>query len=688
MKFSIWSVGLVSAEIQKKLRSTTAEALFPGCARMKIIKIELENFRQYQGVNTVDISTDPDRNFTILQGQNGNGKSNFMNAVVWCLYGDEMFSSKNGKRDVINETVKNTLENGESASVSVTVTMGDEKPEYKFTRKISYYNENGKTIGSGVNFTGYKISSVSGWEKISSPDWEIDRHFIPHDLLSIFFFDGEKISDYFEGTNKVKQNVEKLAQIDILDDAISTLEGCSRSFNKDISNAMPEQTANNDEEEAIRSEIETLEKEKEQIDSELAGLNKERKEIDDYLKNNSDAVVQELQKEREAYEEQQDDVLKNLKRTEQLKKELLSDKAPVVFSLEALDYSLKVIEENTKKGVLPPKIKDVFLDELLKKGVCICGRKLSDDDDSRKHIQELYHEIASSKMTEDAISGKYAIESMLKDYDFSSDFADLLDDEDRLKSDLEGIKDNLSEISSKLSKYNVEEINRKESRRKDLDKTINQKNVSKGAKGNSIVKLNARLSEIEEIIKDCTQKEQKTRNIQKKKEFADHLCSLMKEIREEIVDEVRQQLEEKTKEYFFSLIWKKEDSFKDVIIEDDGRQYRISVLSKYGNECLGDLSAGEKQVLALSFTAALYSVSGYSVPVIIDTPLGRISGKTRDNIASSLPKYLPQTQVIMLVTDTEYSPEVRDKLKPYVGYEYLIKYDPSTLTSKVVPYEQ
>ena len=73
--------------------------------------------------------------------------------------------------------------------------------------------------------------------------------------------------------------------------------------------------------------------------------------------------------------------------------------------------------------------------------------------------------------------------------------------------------------------------------------------------------------------------------------------------------------------------------------------------------------------------------------MIIDTPLGRISGIPRDNIASSLPNYLSETQVIMLATDTEYTNTVRDKLKVSVGAEYRIEHDTTTKTSKVISYD-
>jgi DNA sulfur modification protein DndD len=80
-------------------------------------------------------------------------------------------------------------------------------------------------------------------------------------------------------------------------------------------------------------------------------------------------------------------------------------------------------------------------------------------------------------------------------------------------------------------------------------------------------------------------------------------------------------------------------------------------------------------VLALSFLAALREVSGFDAPIIIDTPLGRISKEPKENIAELLPKFLKGSQVTMLPTDVEYSQRVREKLLAHVGKEYELKFD-------------
>ena len=84
--------------------------------------------------------------------------------------------------------------------------------------------------------------------------------------------------------------------------------------------------------------------------------------------------------------------------------------------------------------------------------------------------------------------------------------------------------------------------------------------------------------------------------------------------------------------------------------------------------------------------AALNNVSGFDIPIIIDTPLGRISKEPKKNIAKNLPNYLKNKQVVLLVTEEEYTQDVRDALIGKVGNEYRIYFDEKQGTSKVMPY--
>ena len=64
------------------------------------------------------------------------------------------------------------------------------------------------------------------------------------------------------------------------------------------------------------------------------------------------------------------------------------------------------------------------------------------------------------------------------------------------------------------------------------------------------------------------------------------------------------------------------------------------------------LSAGEKQIYAVAMLDALARTSGNHLPIIIDTPLGRLDSQHRNRLVN---KYFPSAshQVILLSTDTE-----------------------------------
>ena len=54
---------------------------------MLIKSLRMENFRQFKGTTKVDFSCDPDRNVTIILGDNTFGKTTLLQAFNWCLYG-------------------------------------------------------------------------------------------------------------------------------------------------------------------------------------------------------------------------------------------------------------------------------------------------------------------------------------------------------------------------------------------------------------------------------------------------------------------------------------------------------------------------------------------------------------------------------------------------------------------------
>ena len=108
-------------------------------------------------------------------------------------------------------------------------------------------------------------------------------------------------------------------------------------------------------------------------------------------------------------------------------------------------------------------------------------------------------------------------------------------------------------------------------------------------------------------------------------------------VRSELTENMRIKIQELTKEKFIKISWK-DDEFVDIRIDDD---YGVYVKNRIGEEERpGDLSDGEKLCLGLCFMSALHNISGFDLPIVMDTPLGELDVDMRHNMAEFLPQFV------------------------------------------------
>ena len=75
--------------------------------------------------------------------------------------------------------------------------------------------------------------------------------------------------------------------------------------------------------------------------------------------------------------------------------------------------------------------------------------------------------------------------------------------------------------------------------------------------------------------------------------------------------------------------------------------------------------------------------SGRRLPVVIDTPLGRLDSQHRSNLVTS---YFPRAshQVILLSTDVEVDQSFYRELSPHVSHAFEIRYDSAEQASHLL----
>ena len=175
---------------------------------MKINRITLFNFGSYEGEATFDTSTKTDANIILIGGKNGSGKTTLFTAMRICLYGYMSMGYKNYNSfytrsiiKLINNNAKLSKPTFASVSLQIELNNGQGIDIYNLTRSWNlaesltenfkiYKNEYLLTSDETADFEKYILS------------------FIPPELFNLYFFDGEKIADFFleEGSNSRIKN--------------------------------------------------------------------------------------------------------------------------------------------------------------------------------------------------------------------------------------------------------------------------------------------------------------------------------------------------------------------------------------------------------------------------------------------------------------------------------------------------
>lgn len=117
----------------------------------------------------------------------------------------------------------------------------------------------------------------------------------------------------------------------------------------------------------------------------------------------------------------------------------------------------------------------------------------------------------------------------------------------------------------------------------------------------------------------------------------------------------------------------------------DPKTFSIRLETPDGQPLSADrLSAGERQLLAVAILWGLGRAAGRHLPIVIDTPLGRLDSAHRANL---LERYFPHAghQVVLLSTDTEIGARGRSMLGPFLGVEHTLNFDETIGSTRVEP---
>lgn len=650
---------------------------------MIIKKLVLHNFRVFRGVHEVDLQPTLDRfgyvkPIILFGGLNGAGKTSILSAVRTVLYGRQAFGrtlSQNEYTEQLDALIHKGEGQGsrpDQASIELvfTFTQDGEESEYGVIRSW----KRGKKDRLSISQNGEPRSELN-YDQCQG----FLNELIPAGIADLFFFDGEKIAELAEDESGtiLQTAVKRLLGIDLINRLKSDLEIYLKRHGAE---ALPQKII--EELNPISEARAVLDREAEGYryqaalkETSITGATDRIAQLEAVLsaeggawaqsKESETAKVKTLHKEKDRLEKAirtELDGLLPLALAPNTMKELLTtleqeagakQKQHVTYEVERLRQQLQGALASVE-AIPAAALNAINLCFEQQLSLDQAAPVLLDLSDREFRLLEQQY----SEASESAWHRFDADRKALKETEYQLDHASLnierAPDEAQLQSTFEEIRKLERERVQHQVDYRQALLKAKETYRKALE-------------------LARKEQKLHDKHRALTNSSEGVSNAQKALLLLGRFAELLtharvKKLEVEFINSY-QQLARKEDLHIHARI--NPNTF-DVELVDDQEH----VINRKA------LSAGEKQIYAIAILEALGRTSGRKLPIIIDTPLGRLDSHHRDKLVQF---YFPSAshQVVILSTDTEIDNGYFEELEDDISHAYEIAFDGRTKSSQL-----
>lgn len=650
---------------------------------MRLKRLLLRNFRQFYGDCALVFQVNDEARITVIHGENGAGKTSLLNAFKWVLYGHTDFDT--GEKTILNELAISETSPGDVAELFLELEFEHEGSVYTVSRKQEY-----RRIGEGLDAEpiGKSVPSLtwidsSGkFQRSANPSSQINQ-LIPEKMHSYFFFNGERIEKLanVSAAGEIRDAIRTLMGLEIVERAGDHL---GRLVIKELRKEASE-TASSDYRELLTrkekhlEDVERWQREKATAETNSAGYQEELNSINSSYEKIAD--VRAKAEQRRGLEHENETLKGDLDELRRARMEMISNTGALAFLADSITSASNKLEECRRRGELPYKIRRTFVDDLLHERACICGTSLAEGSEQRKAV-EAYRDRATGEDLEAAFTDTVSnLRAMPRERErLYKQLKTWSAKEAGLKQRLKDVAEELDEISTSLGSSEIEDVKRLEERRKQLSRLQADERLGIAKANDAIEQLGLQIAEIEKDIEKVKSKSEKEDIARRKLEFAEQCKRLVDDLHEALAEETRKRLSDRVNKTFQSILR------KDFYAEIDS-DYTLKIFKDIpgiGKQPVSEKSTGENQVISLSFIASLVSLAkernqakgaffkGGVFPIIMDSPFGALDREYREKIAEHIPQLADQ--VIIFASNSQWSKEVDEKCRPYIGEEYSLVY--------------
>jgi DNA sulfur modification protein DndD len=224
----------------------------------------------------------------------------------------------------------------------------------------------------------------------------------------------------------------------------------------------------------------------------------------------------------------------------------------------------------------------------------------------------------------------------------------------------------LHEISAEAEGVPEKELQEATKQRDDAMKMLGIIDVKIADKKKAIEKLKQDLSNARKEAQ-AKSTSQEAAALRAREDYANDLAEIFETAKDEFRDAMRGKVGADASQLFVKLT-----AEKDLKGLDINENYGLATIGP-NNKPTPGRSAGQEQIVAFSLIGALNRNATRRAPIIMDTPLGRLGKKHKQNVLANLADF--GEQVILLVHDDEVSEEMLDAVRPSIVAEYELHRD-------------
>ncbi len=650
---------------------------------MLIKSLTICNFKNFQGKNHINMTTDPskNRNIILIGGKNGAGKTTVVEAIKLCLFGRHFNGygfSRNSYQKLIRSLKNKTAsrKKGSEFYIQVTLEINEVFPNYSLELKREWKTNRKEMV---ENFS--VLRDEIPLEIVPREYWEdYILSIIPPYISEFFFFDGEKVKELASGNNAdiiLRESIKDAIGLNIYETLFKDIEVLIKKISrrniqhKGLEDELHEKDLEYSE---LQRELKKVANSIDENRSKIENLVQKKAEIEKDLRRTSGIYAIERKKN----EFELNKTKEKLNDIEDKIRQICGNILPFIISSEmCIDLLTQLRKEKRLKELIlgqsilketKDKLINKIDNDLVSKDIPIAGLNRIREDvksifsEMLKEIQDfskvdLLHDLSPAEADSIIfflINTEQNLKKKLKKH---------LDKREKYLRKSKKLNDKLTEVpdESFVNQY-IENISK-------IQTEINLLEIENAALGDNEPVLKTKLNTVAEKILEMEKRVVASEEEKRKIELLYLVRKIIKEYSDYSVSIGIKELEKLITRMFKKLA-NKDDLVKRIKID---KESFFSIMSDYNGEIINKegISAGEKEIYALSVLWGLSRVSKRRLPIIIDAPLSKLDSSHVINITK---EFFPKAsdQVIILSHDREIDNSVYKSIKQNINREYTL----------------